>query len=55
MEEELELSCQVEKTGLFCRCTKHNGVSPHQGLQTVVSATDHSCNRDCSTQTRIQN
>jgi hypothetical protein len=55
MEEELELSCQVEKSGLFCRCTKHDGVSTHQRLQSVVSTADHRCYRDFSSQTRIQN
>jgi hypothetical protein len=28
-EEELELSCQVEKSSLFCCGTKHDGVSTH--------------------------
>jgi hypothetical protein len=55
MEEELKLSCQVEKSGLFCRCTKHDGVSAHQGLQSVVATADHRCYRDFSSQTRIQN
>jgi hypothetical protein len=54
-EEELELSCQVEKSSLFCCGTKHDGVSTHQRLQIVVSTSDHRCYRDFSSQTRIQN